>query len=177
MNLRHAVVSHGAGWHYNTRSERLSEPSLGGLAGSPKTVVVGVSVARHPRCRPHQGVSSSRLATTMTVLGRWCAPSMCTSLSRRIGGARRSATGTEATTVCSAWAEVRSEWRTWDAAPRHVRGSIGCNRDRRMFAYQPCETPLVERTTGALEAHSLSVGGFGLRDTTCWTPRGETFSV
>ena len=71
----------------------------------------------------------------------------------------------------------RSEWRTWDAAPRHVRGSIGCNRDRRMFAYQPCETPLVERTTGALEAHSLSVGGFGLRDTTCWTPRGETFSV
>lgn len=33
-----------------------------------------------------------------------------------------------------------------------------------MFAYHPCETPLVERSTGALEAHSLSVGGFRFQE-------------
>lgn len=34
----------------------------------------------------------------------------------------------------------------------------------RMFAYHLCETPLVERTASAFEAHGVSVGAFGWWD-------------
>jgi hypothetical protein len=44
----------------------------------------------------------------------------------------------------------------------------------RMFAYHPCETPLVERTTGALEAHSLPLGvDYGLFDAGCARARAQ----
>jgi len=36
VDPRHAVVSHGAGWRHIARSEHLSAPRRGGLAGSPK---------------------------------------------------------------------------------------------------------------------------------------------
>lgn len=119
----------------------------------------------------------------MTVLGGGVHHQCAHRLSGRIGGARRSATGTKATTegrVCLATdcAEVRLANVGCPASARP--GSIGCNRDRRagsdhcrctdsqgsmrMFAYHLCETPPVERTAGAFEAHSVSVGGFACHD-------------
>ena len=69
MNPRHAVVSHGADWLQIASSAHLSGPRVGGLAGSPKTVVVRGQAPDKAGGKTHN--ADKVICIDLAALGTW----------------------------------------------------------------------------------------------------------